>query len=129
MWLGSSTMDNGLRLPILVQPAGIGCLGAAQRLRTQRASGSGFDFLTLRQPASQDKLAFPAPRPTAPEAALSVWQQVTAWSATVNEGRERVFDRLVPSVRGWASGDDGFESWATLGLGVIFPPDLPPEAW
>lgn len=70
-----------------------------------------------------------APGETAPEAALSLWQAVTAWSATINEGRERVFDRLVPSLRGWSSGDDGFEAWATLRLGVRFPPDLPPEAW
>ena len=70
-----------------------------------------------------------APGPTAPEAALSLWQAVSAWSAKFNDGRERVFDRHVPSVRGWSSGDDGFESWATLRLGVRLPPDLPPEAW
>jgi len=45
-----------------------------------------------------------APGESAPEAALSVWKAVSAWSATINEGRERVFDRLVPSLRGWSSG-------------------------
>ena len=70
-----------------------------------------------------------APGESAPEAALRVWQAVTTWAATINNGHERVFDRLVPSLRGWSSGDDGFESWATLRLGVRFPPDLPPEAW
>ena len=70
-----------------------------------------------------------APGESAPEAALRVWQAVTTWAATINNGREGVFDRLVPSVRGWSSGDDGFESWATLRLGVRFPPDLPPDAW
>ena len=58
-----------------------------------------------------------------------MWQAVSAWSVTVKEGCERVFDPLVPSLRGWSSGDDGFESWATLRLGVRFPPELPPEAW
>ena len=40
-----------------------------------------------------------------------------------------MFDRLVPSLRGRASGDDGFESWATLRLDARFLPDLPPKAW
>ena len=87
--------------------------------------GSAETDLTMRR-----RMQHPAaPGETAPEAALRVWQAVSAWSARFNDGRERVFDRLVPSVRGWASGDDGFESWATLRLGVRFPPDLPPEAW
>jgi len=87
--------------------------------------GSAETDITVRRPMQHSA----APGDTAPEAALSVWKAVTAWSATVNEGRERVFDRLVPSLRGWSSGDDGFEAWATLRLGVRFPPDLPPEAW
>jgi len=87
--------------------------------------GSAETDITVRRPMQHSA----APGDTAPEAALNVWRAVTVWSATVNAGRERVFDRLVPSLRGWSSGDDGFESWATLRLGVRFPPDLPPEAW
>jgi len=87
--------------------------------------GSAETDITVRRPMQHSA----APGESAPEAALGVWQAVTAWSATINEGRERVFDRLVPSLRGWSSGADGFESWATLRLGVRFPPHLPPETW
>jgi LysW-gamma-L-lysine carboxypeptidase len=87
--------------------------------------GSAETDITVRRPMQHSA----APGESAPEAALSVWQAVSAWAASINDGRERVFDRLVPSVRGWSSGDDGFESWATLRLGVRFPPELPPEAW
>jgi len=87
--------------------------------------GSAETDITVRRPMQHSA----APGESAPEAALSVWQAVAAWSAEVNDGRERVFDRLVPSLRGWSSGEDGFESWATMRLGVRFPPDIPPEAW
>jgi len=87
--------------------------------------GSAETEITVRRPMQHSA----APGETAPEAALGVWQAVSAWTASVNHGRPRVFDRLVPSLRGWSAGDNGFESWATLRLGVRFPPDLPPEAW
>lgn len=87
--------------------------------------GSAETDITVRRPMQHSA----GPGETAPEAALSVWQAVSAWASSINDGRERVFDRLVPSVRGWSSGEDAFESWATLRLGVRFPPDLPPEAW
>ena len=87
--------------------------------------GSAETEITVRRPMQHSA----APGETAAEAALSVWQSVTAWAATINAGRERVFDRLVPSLRGWSSGEDGFESWAILRLGVRFPPALLPEAW
>jgi LysW-gamma-L-lysine carboxypeptidase len=87
--------------------------------------GSAETEITVRRPMQHPA----APGETAPEAALDLWQAIQAWSTEANAGRERVFDRLLPSLRGWSSGDDGFEAWATLRLGVRFPPGLTPEDW
>jgi LysW-gamma-L-lysine carboxypeptidase len=87
--------------------------------------GSAETEITVRRPMQHPA----APGETAPEAALYLWQAIQAWSVEANAGRKRVFDRLVPSLRGWSSGDDGFMAWATLRLGVRFPPGLTPEDW
>lgn len=63
------------------------------------------------------------------ESAVEVWEEVKDWAESFNAGRSRAFDQVSPSLRGWDSGDDGFEEWAQMQIGVRLPLDLPPEAW
>ncbi|RME86329.1 MAG: [LysW]-lysine hydrolase [Caldilineae bacterium] len=60
------------------------------------------------------------------EHAVAYWNSVAAWSASFNEGRERLFDRLLPSLRRFHSHDDGFSEVAEMTLGFRLPPDLTP---
>jgi LysW-gamma-L-lysine carboxypeptidase len=66
---------------------------------------------------------------SAPEVAVNFWNQVVAWGAEFNAGRERAFDQVLPTLRGFSSGGDGFEETATLKLGVRLPLDLDPPEW
>jgi len=66
---------------------------------------------------------------SAPEAAVNFWNQVTNWAAEFNIGRERAFDQVLPTLRGFSSGGDGFKETATLKIGVRLPPDLGPLEW
>ncbi|MBC8333727.1 MAG: [LysW]-lysine hydrolase [Anaerolineales bacterium] len=66
---------------------------------------------------------------TAPEAALALWDNVRAWAKEFNQGKNRVFEEILLSLRGFDSGDDGFESWASLQINARLPVTLFPEAW
>jgi LysW-gamma-L-lysine carboxypeptidase len=66
---------------------------------------------------------------SAAEAAVNFWNQVTAWAAKFNIERERAFDQVLPTLRGFSSSGDGFEETATLKIGVRLPPDLDPLGW
>jgi LysW-gamma-L-lysine carboxypeptidase len=46
-----------------------------------------------------------------------------------NAGKARAFDKLIPTLRGMESGQDGFEQWARLNIGVRLPPDVSPMDW
>jgi len=87
--------------------------------------GSAWSRITVRQP-----LAHTAGQGgSAPEAAVAIWGRVLAWAKDFNAGRERIFEQVSPSLLGLASGDDGFEAWAQLRLGVRLPPDLDAPGW
>ncbi len=66
---------------------------------------------------------------TAPQAAIAIWEKVRAWVDEFNADKERVFEQILLSLRGFESGDDGFETWATLHLNTRLPVTLVPEAW
>ncbi len=68
-------------------------------------------------------------RESAAEAAVRLWLKIRGYAEEFNQGRERLFDRLLPSLRGLDSGGDGLHEWASLRFGMRLPPDLPPEAW
>ena len=59
------------------------------------------------------------------EAAVGYWNRVAALCAAFNEGREKAFDQLAPSLRQLSSSSDGFTETAELTLGFRLPPDLP----
>jgi [amino group carrier protein]-lysine/ornithine hydrolase len=63
------------------------------------------------------------------EAALAGWERVRAWVNDFNHGRKRTFERVLPTLRGMRSGDDGLTEWAELRIGVRLPTSLHPDAW
>jgi LysW-gamma-L-lysine carboxypeptidase len=64
-----------------------------------------------------------------PETVVAIWNRVQAWAAEFNIGRERVFDQVSPTLRAMNSGDNSFEAWASLRIGVRLPTDLSPDEW
>lgn len=66
---------------------------------------------------------------SASEAAVEAWLSIKAFAEQFNQARERAFDQLLVSLRELASGSDGFEQWARLGIGARLPLDLDPAAW
>ena len=66
---------------------------------------------------------------SAPEAAVDFWNQVMNWAANFNADRERPFEQVLPTLRGFSSGGDAFSDTATLKIGVRLPLDLEPSLW
>ena len=87
--------------------------------------GSAWAQLTVRRSQSHPA----GGQESAPEAAVSAWEQIRTGTAALNEGRTRMFDQVLLSLRGIDSGEDGFEQWARLVIMARLPIDLPPEAW
>ena len=87
--------------------------------------GSAWSKITIHRPMAHSA----SPQASACEQAVVYWLAVQAWAAEFNRERPRAFDQVTPSLRGWSSGDDGFQCWATLHLGARLPPGLAPEDW
>lgn len=87
--------------------------------------GSAWARLTLRRDQSHSA----GQGESACEAAVQAWETIRDWAATYNHDRERAFDLILPSLRGLNSGEDGFEAWASLRLGVRLPPGFTPQDW
>ena len=63
------------------------------------------------------------------ETVINHWLAVKAFAANFNNGREKIFDQLLLTLRGMESGADGFEQWARLSIGARLPVDLSPQDW
>lgn len=66
---------------------------------------------------------------SAAEAAVAAWLRVQEAVAAFNADRASAFARLQPTLRGLASGGDGFTEWAELRVGCRLPLDVPPADW
>jgi [amino group carrier protein]-lysine/ornithine hydrolase len=66
---------------------------------------------------------------SAPEAAVNIWQRIQTWVDEFNQQHERAFDKILPTLRGFSSGTDNFQEWATLQIGVRLPEELGPAQW
>ena len=66
---------------------------------------------------------------SAPEIAVEIWDQITTWAAAFNAERERKFDQITPTLRGFSSSEDGFKVTATLQIGVRLPVGFDPPDW
>jgi len=66
---------------------------------------------------------------TAAEAAVEAWLAVKSYADAFNAGKPRAFDKLLPTLRGMNSGQDGFEQWARLNIGCRLPVGVSPDEW
>lgn len=66
---------------------------------------------------------------TAAEAAVEAWLKIKAYVDLFNADKQKVFDKLLLTLRGMDSGEDDFEQWARLKVGVRLPVDVLPEDW
>jgi LysW-gamma-L-lysine carboxypeptidase len=113
-------------------------LSRVQRAPTMLVIGepSGWDRVTLGYKGSawyeftaKRALAHTAAQnESACEAAVSFWNRLTAQAAAMNAGRPKMFDQLLPTLRGMGSESDGFVETAKLKLGLRLPPGLGVEA-
>lgn len=77
---------------------------------------------TLSQPRTHGA----RPEPTVGAIAAGLWQRVLAWAEEVNEGRERYFDRIMPSLRAINTSSDGLYEHVSMLMGFRLPTDVPP---
>ena len=66
---------------------------------------------------------------TAAEAAVEVWLKIKAYVNSFNSDKQKVFDKLLLTLRGMESDSNDFEQWARLKVGVRLPVEVSPEAW
>jgi LysW-gamma-L-lysine carboxypeptidase len=66
---------------------------------------------------------------TACEGVMEAWLGIKSFADAYNAEKPRAFDKLLLTLRGMESGQDGFEQWARLNVGVRLPPEVPPEKW
>lgn len=96
---------------------------------------SGWDRLTLGYKGRllvdgrwEQPMAHSAGREVAvAERAVAFWNAVAAFCAEHNAGKTRLFDQLIPALRGISSGSDGLTDWAELTVGLRLPPGLHPD--
>jgi LysW-gamma-L-lysine carboxypeptidase len=66
---------------------------------------------------------------TAAEAAVEMWLDIKEYVDSFNADKQKIFDRLLITLRGMESGSDDFEQWARLKVGVRLPVEVSPEDW
>jgi LysW-gamma-L-lysine carboxypeptidase len=63
----------------------------------------------------------------APERMVNFWAAVQSYCSVYNDGRERLFDQLIPSLRRVSSGGNGLYDWAEATMGLRLPEAIDPE--
>lgn len=66
---------------------------------------------------------------TAAEAGVEAWLRIKAYVDTFNADKQKVFDKLLLTLRGMESDSNEFEQWARLKVGVRLPVDVSPDDW
>lgn len=66
---------------------------------------------------------------TAAEAAVAFWQAVQALAADFNAGKQRAFDKILPTLRTITAEENAFEQTARLRIGARLPVEVSPEQW
>ncbi len=87
--------------------------------------GSAGAQLTLRRKQAHSASG----EQTACEAAVAFWLTLQSQVEAFNTGKTRAFDKIMLSLQGMESGDDGLEQWARLKLGARLPPEIVPQEW
>lgn len=60
---------------------------------------------------------------SASEAAVALWIRITTRIKDINQGRQRVFEQLSPTLREINSSSDGFTETVNMNIGFRLPPD------
>ncbi|MBI5945991.1 MAG: [LysW]-lysine hydrolase [Chloroflexi bacterium] len=66
---------------------------------------------------------------TAAEAAVDAWLKVKAYVDSFNAEKQKVFDKLLLTLRGMDSDSNDFDQWARLKVGVRLPVSVSPSDW
>lgn len=66
---------------------------------------------------------------TAAEAAVAIWLKIKACVDSFNTDKQKVFDKLLLTLRGMASDSNDFEQWARLKVGIRLPVEVSPDEW
>ena len=66
---------------------------------------------------------------TAAEAAVEVWLNIKAYVDSFNTDKQKIFDKLLLTLRGMESDSNDFEQWARLKVGVRLPVEVSPVDW
>jgi LysW-gamma-L-lysine carboxypeptidase len=66
------------------------------------------------------------PTPSPAEHAVAFWREVETYAGTFNQGRERIFDQLDPSLRSLNTQIEGVHGSASMTIGLRLPLDLQP---
>lgn len=66
---------------------------------------------------------------TAAEATVEVWLKIKAYVDSFNADKQKVFDKLLLTLRGMDSDSNDFEQWARLKVGVRLPVAVSPNDW
>jgi LysW-gamma-L-lysine carboxypeptidase len=66
---------------------------------------------------------------TAAEAAVDIWLKIKAYADSFNAHKQKVFDKLLPALRGMDSDSNDFEQSARLKVGVRLPVEVSPDDW
>ncbi len=66
---------------------------------------------------------------TAAEAAVDAWLAIRAFAEIFNADKNRAFDKILPTLRNIEAGQDRFEQWARLSVGVRLPVEMDPGQW
>jgi hypothetical protein len=60
---------------------------------------------------------------------VEVWLKIKAYVDSFNADKQKVFDKLLLTLRGMDSDSNDFEQWARLKVGVRLPVEVSPEDW
>ena len=63
------------------------------------------------------------------EELIENWEKIQNWSLKFNQNRESQFSLIQPTLRAFASGENDFEEWAMMRVGVRIPEDYLPQQW
>jgi len=66
---------------------------------------------------------------TAAEAAVEAWLKIKAYVDSFNTDKQKIFDKLLLTLRGMDSDSNDFEQWARLKVGVRLPVEVAPDDW
>ena len=78
---------------------------------------------------SQDSAHTASNQSSVCESAFGIWQRIIAWCEKSNEGKNRQFDQITPTLREFQSSSDGFQEYADLRIGVRLPVGFSPQDW